>query len=96
MPIVRIQRPEGVTLEMYRAVNQEAGLEGDPPAGLIIHTAGEVDGGLQIIDVWESEEAAERFGNERLIPAIRAIAGDRAPAGMPEPTLYELQNLVKP
>ncbi len=96
MPIVRIQRPEGVTFAMYQAVNEEAGFATDPPAGLIVHTAGEVDGGLQIIDVWESQEAAERFGNERLMPAIKAVAGDQPPMGPEPPTVYELQNMIKP
>lgn len=96
MPIIRIQRPEGVTLDMYRAVQEKVGTEADPPAGLIIHTAGEVDGGLQIIDVWESEEAAQRFGNERLMPAIRAVAGDQAPMAPPSPKVYELDNVIKP
>ncbi len=97
MPIVRIQRPEGVTLDMYRAVNEKAGVEQNPPDGLIIHTAGTVDGELQIVDVWESRDAAERFGNERLMPAIKAVAGDQAPTGPPPGvTIYEVQSIVKP
>jgi hypothetical protein len=97
MAIVRIQRPAGVTFEMYTAVNAKVGVESDPPAGLILHSAGEVDGVLQIVDVWESEEAARRFGDERLLPAIKEVAGDRAPTGAPEDaTTYELKNLVTP
>jgi hypothetical protein len=97
MPIIRIQRPEGVTLDMYRAVQEKVGVDADPPAGLILHTAGEIDGELQIVDVWESQDAADRFGNERLMPAIKAVAGDRAPTGPPQGvTIYELQSIVKP
>jgi hypothetical protein len=96
MPIIRIQRPEGVTLDMYQAVQREADVESQPPAGLIVHTAGVVDGELQIVDVWESEDAAERFGRERLMPAIKAVAGDQAPMGPPNAVTYELQNVVKP
>ncbi len=97
MPIIRIQRPEGVTLEMYQAVQEKAGVEADPPAGLIIHTAGTVDGELQIVDVWETQDAADRFGTERLMPAIKDVAGDQAPAGPPTGvTIYELQSILKP
>lgn len=97
MAIARIQRPEGVTLDMYRAVQEKAGVETDPPQGLIIHTAGMVDGELQIVDVWESQDAADRFGQERLMPAIKEVAGDQAPTGPPPGvTMYELQNVLKP
>ena len=46
------------------------------PDGLIIHVAGPTDSGFRIINVWESEEAWERFRNERLRPAVRGVAGD--------------------
>ena len=40
-----------------------------PPPGLILHAAGPTDEGFRIIDVWESEEAWERFRAERLAPS---------------------------
>ena len=42
----------------------------DPPAGLIVHTAGFDDeaGVFRIFDVWESEEAGQRFQDERVDP----------------------------
>jgi hypothetical protein len=46
------------------------------PDGLIVHVAGPTDSGFRIIDVWESQEAWERFRNERLRPAARRVAGD--------------------
>jgi hypothetical protein len=97
MAVIRIQRPEGVTFEMYQAVQAKVGVEEDPPVGLILHSAGEVDGAVQIVDVWESEDAARRFGDERLFPAIKAVAGDMAPTGPPpDMQVYELKNLVMP
>ncbi|MDQ6836163.1 MAG: hypothetical protein M3016_08245 [Actinomycetota bacterium] len=97
MATMEIQRPEGVTLDMYRAVQDKVGIEADPPDGLILHTAGLVNDQLQIVNVWESSEAAERFVNERLMPAIRAVAGDQAPTGPPsDQTTYELLNMVRP
>ncbi len=53
-----------------------AALGDDLPDGLIVHVAGPTDSGFRVIDVWESEEAWERFRNERLRPAVRRVAGD--------------------
>ena len=41
----------------------------EPPTGLILHAAGPTDEGFRIVDVWESEEAWDRFRTERLSSA---------------------------
>ena len=56
-----------------------AGLVDPPPDGLIAHVAGPTDEGVRIIDVWESEEAWERFRSDRLAPAIAALGGPSRP-----------------
>jgi hypothetical protein len=84
-----------VTRDVYDAVNEKAGVDEHAPDGLIAHTAGEVDGQWQIIDVWESEEHADRFGRERLGPAIEAVIGAEPP-GEPETTVYELHRVIVP
>lgn len=63
-----------------------AGLVDPPPTGLLVHVAGPTDEGVRIIDVWESEEAWERFRAERLAPAIAALGGP----SRPEPTFRDL------
>jgi hypothetical protein len=98
MPIVRILSPREVTYDIYQQVSEKLDTEGNPPDGLIVHTASEVDGKLKIVDVWESEEHAQRFGQERLGPAIMEVAGDQV-GGPPEPDqieIYEIRTLVKP
>src|SRR5215211_3228347 len=98
MPIVRMVSPREVSYEIYQQVSENLGVDSDPPEGLIVHTASEVDGQLKIVDIWESEEHAERFGRERLGPAIAAVAGDEM-AGPPEPEqiqIYEIKSLVRP
>jgi hypothetical protein len=35
-----------------------------PVEGLLAHAAGEAPNGFRVVDVWESEEAAQRFGEE--------------------------------
>jgi hypothetical protein len=57
------------------------------PAGLILHVAGPTDEGFRTIELWESEQAWQRFQAERLAPAIAALGG---PA-RPEPTFRSLR-----
>jgi len=60
----------------------------DPaPQGLVLHVAGPTDEGFRVIDVWESEEAWERFRAERLGPALAALDGP----SRPEPTFRDLR-----
>lgn len=59
-----------------------------PTAGILSHTAGPIDGGWRVIDVWESEEAFQRFG-QVIGPVLQEV-------GMPgEPQLFALHNFVK-
>jgi hypothetical protein len=99
MAILRIVQPPMLTAEVYDAVNARMGIDGEPPEGLLMHSAGVVDGTWQIVDVWESEEHARRFDSERLTPAIGGVVGS-AGAGPPPPapsaTIYELHHLVRP
>jgi hypothetical protein len=57
------------------------------PGGLILHVAGPTAEGFRVIDVWESEDAWQRFRAERLAPAIAALGG---PA-RPEPTFRSVE-----
>ena len=41
-----------------------------PVEGLLVHAAGEGPNGFRVVDVWESEEAVQRFG-ERLAPHLQ-------------------------
>jgi hypothetical protein len=98
MAIVRMISPDEVTYEMYQQVEDKIDAKNNPPAGLIVHTASVVDGKLKIVDIWESEEDAQRFGQERLGPAIQEVAGPEV-GGPPRPDqiqIYEIKTLVKP
>lgn len=60
------------------------GLGPEVPEGLILHVAVEnAGGGLRYIDLWESEEACDRFTDERLHPVVHdllhEIFGDDLP-----------------
>jgi hypothetical protein len=86
MPIALIQRmPPQFSTQTYDRVAAEAKLDDDPPAGMISHALGLSDTGAVIVDVWESIEHYDRFRDERLNPAMRAVMGEAEVAALPMP-----------
>jgi len=83
----------GGTQEQYDAINAEMDVEGNPPEGLVFHSAGPMDGGWNVIDFWESRGAFDRFQQERLGPAIAAL-GDKAPPNPPSIKEFEVYNTI--
>ncbi len=63
--------PEG-TEEQYSALRRELG---DPVSveGCLLHIAGPTGGGWRIVEVWESEEALERYFGDELAAALQRI-----------------------
>ena len=81
-----IENPHG-SQEIYDRIRELIGLE--RPAGGIFHLAGpSPEGGWRVIEVWESEEDAQRFFEERVMPAAEAVG---APAP-PEPQLWPVHS----
>jgi hypothetical protein len=66
-----VDNPQG-SQESYERVRELIGLE--RPAGGIFHLAGPCpNGGWRVIEVWEAEEDAQRFFEERVMPAAEAV-----------------------
>ena len=73
-----------INADLYQQIVQ--GLGDAPPEGLILHIAIErPEGGLRYIDVWESEEHCDRFGEERLHPVVHSLLTKVLGAAPPEP-----------
>jgi hypothetical protein len=51
----------GVTQAEFDEVNKHVDPENDPPAGLLFHSSGPIEGGWGVIDFWESREAFDAF-----------------------------------
>ena len=83
MAYLRIVRPPTVTAEIYDAVTASSTSPARHPLGLMLHAAGEVDGCWQIVEMWYSQEYAQRFDLDRLVPAIEAVTGARLQATRP-------------
>jgi heme-degrading monooxygenase HmoA len=77
--------PEGATLEMLDMVTDEMNVDSDPPDGLLVHVHFEQDGQVRIVDVWDSEEAFERFREARLMPAMQAVMQRQGVEQPPQP-----------
>lgn len=87
----------GPGTEAYDGVMAAMGMADDPPPGLIFHWAGEVDGEWTVNNLWESREAFERFREERLFPAVRAVVGvDPASGRQPTITEFAVHDYVRP
>ena len=86
MPVAIIQRfPAGTGASEYDPVNRKLDPASDPPPGLLLHCAGDLNGptGFEVLDVWETRADFDRFVEERLIPAQREVMGDKAFAEFP-------------
>ena len=84
--------PQG-TLDLYDAVNEKLEASGQRmQEGHVFHCVGAMEGGgFRVFDVWETQEAFERFNNEALGPAIEEVT--QGQAGEPNRTIYELHNV---
>jgi hypothetical protein len=92
---VWIEFGPGMDAAVYDQVNDRIDPVGDPPAGLIFHSAGpSPDGGWRIVDVWESRDAFDRFFEERVQPAVVEVIGEEALAqgDPPEITGWSVHN----
>ena len=89
MAIVMIHDVSDGTLAEYDQVisELEATGHGHPP-GRLSHVVARKGNGYLVVDVWESQEAFDRFG-ETLVPLLER-AGGRVPA----PQFYPVHNVV--
>ena len=65
----------GGTAEQWAAVVLALG-EGRPPDGRRAFAAGPVEGGWQVMQLWDSREVLERFNREVSLPGVSGL-GDR-------------------
>jgi hypothetical protein len=80
----------------YDSITEKLGSE--LPPGLIVHTAGFDDeaGVFRIFDVWESEEQARSFLDERLGPLVNEVLSADPSATPPtRDGFYPLHNALK-
>jgi hypothetical protein len=86
------QKFSGGTQAQYDAAHAIMEVDTDPPAGMLAHAAGPVDGGWGVIDFWESRAAFDSFVQERLMPRLHSL-GDRGFPNPPDVHEFPVHNL---
>ena len=89
MAVAMFMHWPGVTSDQYDAVMARLGLDANPPAGGIMHMAAVTDEGLDVCDVWQTEQAFTSFLQQRLLPAVSELGI----SGEPDMTVVPLHNL---
>jgi hypothetical protein len=98
MAVVLVHQGPSITQEKYEEIaarvrkltdgNSKSRMESPsdwPVAGLLVHAAGQGESGFRVVDVWESEEACNQFG-EILAPILREVGVDEQPEVYPAHT----------
>ena len=91
MAIGVIFESQDLTREQYDRVRDEVAPGNAPPPGLLYHAAGASEHGWRVIEVWESQEAAQRFFDEKVGPALQQVGVSGG-----QDTFFEVHNIMKP
>ena len=68
--------------ELYEQVVTVVGEE--TPPGCIVHTASEFDGGVRVVDVWESQQHIDDYFQAKLGPAFAHVGMEAQPPELTE------------
>ncbi len=89
MAVAMFMRWSGVTSEQYDTVMSRLELDSNPAAGGVLHVAALTEEGLEVCDVWQTEQAFRGFFENRFLPVARELQF----VGEPSIELVPLQNL---
>ncbi|MBB3082618.1 hypothetical protein [Geodermatophilus sabuli] len=83
-------------VELYAAVHAELlRRTGGAVDGLLVHLARATGEGFQVVEVWESREACERYTRDVVGPVVAELSGGQAlPAD--DATAFEVRGLLLP
>ena len=82
----------GATPEEYERIRSKLGVDESPPSGGQVHIAAKgEDGAIRIIEVWESREQAEDWGEKVRAARQELGIGGEAP---PSITYFEVQRVM--
>jgi hypothetical protein len=89
MAVAMFMHWPGITAGQYDSVMARLELDANPAAGEVLHLAALTDEGLEVCDVWQTEQAFHGFFQQRFLP----VAHELDLEGEPEITLVPLHNL---
>jgi len=90
MPVAFKLRFAGGTLDQYDQVLELMGLSGGHTVdadGAVFHWVTATDDGLLVMDVWETDEAFQRYAEDKIVPLSLQVG-----LGEPEITRHEIHN----
>jgi hypothetical protein len=79
----------GITSDQYDAVMARLGLDANPPVGGVLHVAVTTEDGLEVYEIWQTEQAFNSFLENRLLPVVSELGI----GGEPHIRLDPLHNL---
>ena len=94
MAVVVVAEMERGNQEFFDKVSGKVMPGGEKPEGLQVQIAGPSGSGWRVITVWDSEDQFHTFRNEKLLPALREVAGDESIA--PVPSIEPVHRLITP
>lgn len=71
MAIGLIMDGAGVTQAQYDQVRNEVAPDNKPLPGMISHAGGPTENGWVVVEIWESQEALDKFFKEKLGQALQ-------------------------
>ena len=89
MPVLVIGNVPGMTAEQDREGLKALGISDTPAEGSRIRMAGPTDGGWRVVSLWDSQEAFERFRDERLLPMLK-----QAGAPTPQIEIWPIESVI--
>lgn len=90
MAVGLIMSGAGVTQAQYDQVTQEVVPNNQLPPGLLYHAGGPSQTGWCVVEIWESQEAADRFFREKLGAALQ-----KANVTV-QPEIFQVHNILQP
>ncbi len=83
-------RHQGFTPEKYHETISRLTASGaGHPDGRIHHTAVDADGEIEVFDIWESQEAMEKWGPEGFVPILLDLGVELRP-----PTIHPVVGVI--
>ncbi len=80
----------GVTQAQYEQVRNEVAPGNKLPPGMLYHAGGPAQNGWRVVEVWESQEAADRFVKEKLGAALQKASITV------QPEFFQVHNIMEP
>jgi hypothetical protein len=89
MAVAMFMHWPGLAPDQYDALMARLDLDANPAAGEILHLAALTDEGLEVCDVWQTEQAFHGFLEHRMMPVVQELQI----TGAPEIRVVPLHNL---